>query len=94
MLAGAGVIGAQVGATALASMTYPVAMRATGLGWALGVGRIGSIVGPTIGGLMMATAHDPRTVYLGCLLPVLLGMAAVAVLKRQSAPVRRAVAAS
>ena len=35
-----------VGATALASMTYPVAMRATGLGWALGVGRVGSIVAP------------------------------------------------
>jgi AAHS family 4-hydroxybenzoate transporter-like MFS transporter len=94
MLAGAGVIGAQVGATALASMTYPVAMRATGLGWALGVGRVGSIVGPTIGGLMMATAADPRSVYLGCLLPVLLGMGAVAVLKRQAAPVRRAATAT
>jgi MFS transporter, AAHS family, 4-hydroxybenzoate transporter len=94
MLAGAGVIGGQVGATALASMTYPVAMRATGLGWALGVGRIGSIVGPTIGGLMIATAPDPRSVYLGCLLPVLLGMAAVALLKRHAAPVRQAATAS
>jgi AAHS family 4-hydroxybenzoate transporter-like MFS transporter len=87
MLAGMGVIGAQVGATALASMTYPVAIRATGLGWALGVGRVGSIVGPTIGGIMIATAADPRSVYLGCLLPVLLGMAAVALLKRTTAPV-------
>jgi AAHS family 4-hydroxybenzoate transporter-like MFS transporter len=87
-LAGVGVIGAQVGVTALAAITYPVAMRATGLGWALGIGRVGSIVGPTIGGIMLTTAADPRSVYLGCIIPVLVGMAAVALLKRQAAPAR------
>jgi len=87
-LAGVGVIGAQVGATALAAMTYPVAMRATGLGWALGVGRVGSIVGPTIGGIMLTTAADARSVYLGCIIFVLVGMVAVALLKRQSAMAR------
>ncbi len=94
MLAGVGVIGAQVGATALASMTYPVTMRATGLGWALGVGRVGSIVGPAIGGLVLATAANPRSVYLGCIAPVLIGMAAVALLKRQTASARQPVIAS
>jgi hypothetical protein len=43
--------------------------------------------GPTIGGIMIATAADPRAGYLGCLLPVLLGMAAVALLKLKAAPV-------
>jgi AAHS family 4-hydroxybenzoate transporter-like MFS transporter len=94
MLAGIGVIGAQVGATALASMTYPVTMRATGLGWALGVGRVGSIVGPTIGGLMLATAADARSVYLACIAPVLIGMAAIALLKRQTVPAPQPVGAS
>ena len=75
-------------------MTYPVAMRATGLGWALGIGRVGSIVGPTIGGIMFATAPDPRTVYIGCLVPVLLGMAAISLLKRQAALAPRAATAS
>jgi AAHS family 4-hydroxybenzoate transporter-like MFS transporter len=93
MLAGVGVIGAQVGVTALASMTYPVAMRATGLGWALGVGRVGSIIGPTILGLMLATS-DPRSVYLWCLVPIAIGILAVALLKRQAAPLPRPVAAS
>ena len=93
-LAGVGVIGGQVGATALASMTYPVAMRATGLGWALGVGRVGSIVGPTIVGLMLATASDARSVYLWCLAPIALGMAAVALLKRRAAPAARTVTVS
>lgn len=85
VLAGVGVIGAQVGVTALASMTYPVTMRATGLGWALGVGRVGSIVGPTIGGFVVAAAADARSVYLGCVVPVLIGMVAVALLKRRTA---------
>jgi AAHS family 4-hydroxybenzoate transporter-like MFS transporter len=94
MLAGVGVIGAQVGLTALASMTYPVAMRSTGLGWALGVGRVGSIVGPAIGGVMLATAEDARSVYVVCVAPVLIGMAAVALLKRQTAPARQPVPAA
>ena len=93
MLAGVGVIGAQVGVTALASITYPVAMRSTGLGWALGVGRVGSIIGPAIGGMMLATAADPRSVYLGCVAPVLVGMAAVALLKRNAAPAPQPVPA-
>jgi AAHS family benzoate transporter-like MFS transporter len=33
---------------------YPPYLRPTGLGWALGVGRLGAIVGPTYGGIVMA----------------------------------------
>jgi AAHS family 4-hydroxybenzoate transporter-like MFS transporter len=87
MFVGFGVVGGQVGVNALASMTYPVAMRSTGLGWALGVGRVGSIVGPTIGGIMLASAHDPRAVYLVCIAPAIVGIAAVALLKRRAAAV-------
>jgi MFS transporter, AAHS family, 4-hydroxybenzoate transporter len=94
MLAGVGVIGAQVGVTALASMSYPVAMRATGLGWALGVGRVGSIVGPAIGGFVVATADDARLVYLGCIAPVVIGMLAVGMLKRRVGPNPQPAAAS
>jgi len=90
-LAGVGVIGAQVGANALATMTYPVAIRATGLGWALGVGRVGSIVGPTVIGLMLANAADARSVYLWCLAPISFGMLAVALLKRRAPPAREPV---
>jgi len=51
---GFGVVGAQIGMNALAAGMYPAAIRSTGVGWALGVGRIGSIVGPTIGGWLLA----------------------------------------
>jgi MFS transporter, AAHS family, 4-hydroxybenzoate transporter len=92
-LAGFGVVGGQVGVNALASMTYPVAIRSTGLGWALGVGRVGSIVGPAIGGVVLATAEDPRSVYLVCIVPTVIGIIAVALLKRSAAPVAQTVGA-
>ncbi len=94
MLAGFGVVGGQVGVNALASMTYPVAIRSTGLGWALGIGRIGSIVGPAIGGVMLATAEDPRSVYLVCIVPTLIGIIAVALLMRSAPPIAQPVGAS
>jgi MFS transporter, AAHS family, 4-hydroxybenzoate transporter len=52
-LAGVFVIGGQTGANALASTFYPTFIRSTGIGWALGIGRIGSIAGPFIGGTMI-----------------------------------------
>ncbi|MCP1196033.1 MFS transporter [Acetobacter senegalensis] len=37
----------------LAASLYPVKVRATGMGWAMGVGRIGAVAGPYIGGLLL-----------------------------------------
>ena len=44
------VIGAQPGVNAFAATFYPTYLRSTGIGWGLGIGRIGAIVGPVIGG--------------------------------------------
>lgn len=54
-VAGVGVCvsGSQVGANALAASFYPTAGRATGVSWALGAGRIGSILGSLFGGLLL-----------------------------------------
>jgi MFS transporter, AAHS family, 4-hydroxybenzoate transporter len=46
-------IGAQLCVVALASEFYPVELRATGVGWAVGVGRIGAITGPLVGSLLI-----------------------------------------
>jgi AAHS family 4-hydroxybenzoate transporter-like MFS transporter len=51
--AGFGVIGAQTSSNALAAEVYPTAIRSTGVGWALGVGRIGSILGPLLGAALV-----------------------------------------
>lgn len=52
--AGFGNGGSIVGANALSSAFYPVGMRGTGVSWALGVGRAGSIVGSMIGSVLIA----------------------------------------
>ncbi len=46
--------GAQIGMNSLAASIYPTASRATGVGWALGIGRWGSILGPVVGGMLLA----------------------------------------
>jgi MFS transporter, AAHS family, 4-hydroxybenzoate transporter len=52
--AGFCVVGSQIGANALAGIFYPSSMRSTGVGWALGIGRFGAVVGPLIGGALLA----------------------------------------
>ena len=52
-VAGFCIVGGQIAANALAAGFYPTSVRATGVGWALGMGRIGSIVGPLVGGVLL-----------------------------------------
>jgi AAHS family 4-hydroxybenzoate transporter-like MFS transporter len=52
-VAGIFVLGGQVGLNALAGTFYPTFIRSTGAGWAFGVGRVGSILGPVLGGILI-----------------------------------------
>jgi MFS transporter, AAHS family, 4-hydroxybenzoate transporter len=47
------VLGVQSGINVLGAMIYPTSLRANGSGWQLGIGRIGSIVGPLVGALFV-----------------------------------------
>jgi MFS transporter, AAHS family, 4-hydroxybenzoate transporter len=62
--AGFCVIGGQIAANALAAGFYPTSVRATGVGWALGMGRVGSIVGPLVGGALLAGKWSTAAVFL------------------------------
>jgi len=79
-LSGFGVIGAQIGCNALAAAVYPTAIRATGVGWALGVGRIGAIVGPLVGGVLLAHHWAPGPIILMAVIPALIAAGAVLML--------------
>jgi AAHS family 4-hydroxybenzoate transporter-like MFS transporter len=68
--AGFCVVGGQIGANALAAKAYPTAIRATGVGWALGIGRIGSIIGPVIGGYLLSLQWEMHHVFLIGAIPV------------------------
>jgi MFS transporter, AAHS family, 4-hydroxybenzoate transporter len=63
-VAGFMIIGAQGGLNALAANFYPTSVRSTGIGWALGVGRIGSIVGPLLGGMFLMMGWKPSGMLL------------------------------
>jgi AAHS family 4-hydroxybenzoate transporter-like MFS transporter len=58
------VTGAQAGINAIAASFYPTSMRSTGVGWALGVGRIGSIVGPMITSALLVWRWTPQQIFL------------------------------
>lgn len=78
-LLGVTVQAAQAGLNVLAAMYYPTATRSTGVGWALGVGRVGAIVGPLIGGAMLKMHWTPREIFLAGMVPALISAAAVVV---------------
>lgn len=64
-LGGAGIAGSQFCFNALVASYYPTAVRTTGLGWALGVGRVGSILGPLIGGMALASGATMADIFSG-----------------------------
>ncbi len=68
--------GAQGGLSAVAATFYPTSIRSTGIGWCLGIGRIGSIVGPMIGGFMLKLDWTPREILMAGSIPALCAAAA------------------
>ncbi len=87
--AGFCIVGGQIASNALAATYYPTTMRSSGVGWALGIGRIGSIVGPLIGGIMLARHVGAETLFLAAAVPALcasLAAFALARITRRSAP--------
>ena len=67
--AGAGVMGGQTSLIVLAGAFYPTFIRATGAGWGLGIGRTGAIIGPLVGGAMLAAHWKPDQIFLMAAIP-------------------------
>lgn len=62
--AGFFLVGGQIAANALTAGFYPTSIRATGVGWALGIGRVGSIIGPLVGGALLSLKWSAGEVFL------------------------------
>lgn len=57
---------------ALSSSLYPADARSTGVGWALGVGRVGAVIGPSAAGALVARSWSTPSIYLAfAVLPLL-----------------------
>lgn len=64
-------IGGLNGINALAVASYPASLRTTGIGWALGLGRFGSILAPLLGGVLVANQWRIESLFLVAAVPAL-----------------------
>lgn len=72
MVTGFCIIGGQPAVNALAATYYPTALRSTGLGWSLGIGRWGSIAGPVLGGLLIQFEWSNSEIFLAMAVPTVI----------------------
>lgn len=68
-MAGAATIGTQIIANAYVSQYYPSDMRSSGIGWSLGIGRLGAVAGPLMGGMLLTMNLPIKMNFLAFAIP-------------------------
>lgn len=68
-VAGFCIVGGQPAINALAATYYPTSLRSTGIGWAVGIGRLGSIVGPVVGGELLRLEWSISALFVAAAVP-------------------------
>ena len=79
-VAGWCIVGGQPGLNTLAATYYPTAARSTGVGAALGVGRLGAIIGPYAGGVLLAQQWQAQQLFWVAAVPAAITTIVLAVL--------------
>jgi MFS transporter, AAHS family, 4-hydroxybenzoate transporter len=74
------IVGSQTGANAACGKLYPARMRTSGLGWALGIGRLGGIAAPILGGWLLARGLEPLHIFLSACVFALIAAVATGLL--------------
>ncbi|MFB7087820.1 MFS transporter [Streptomyces sp. NPDC056296] len=77
-VAGLGALGTQNLVNIFVARSYPAHLRGTGLGFSLGVGRIGAIVGPSYLAVVTVMISSPKAGFYAFVIPALLGAALTA----------------
>ena len=75
------IFGSMAGLYAFAPIVYPAAIRTTGMGWSIGIGRIGAILAPLIAGMLLDRGWSPPHLYYAYALPLLVSMFTVLALR-------------
>ena len=73
LLIGISLQGGYTGMYAVAAKLYPIEIRSTGVGWAIGLGRLGAGIGPGLAGYMLATGFSITDNFLVFGIPMLIG---------------------
>jgi AAHS family 4-hydroxybenzoate transporter-like MFS transporter len=89
-LAGMTIIGSQTGLNGTCGKLYPARMRTSGLGWALGIGRLGAIVAPVLGGYLLSLGLPPTHIFLSACGFALIAGLATALLAFRGVPIEAA----
>lgn len=79
-------IGANIGMIATSNIVYPVHIRADGVGWAMGLQKLGSIAGAMLGGYLVAIEMSVQMVFLIIAVPVVVASLVSWRLRRQRFP--------
>jgi MFS transporter, AAHS family, 4-hydroxybenzoate transporter len=69
--------GAQTGLNAFAPRCYPTVARSTGVGWMMGVGRLGSIFGSSIGGVLISGGWGSQGIFIALAVPACVAAIAI-----------------
>ncbi|KVH59600.1 MFS transporter [Burkholderia cepacia] len=93
-LAGASTIGTQIVNCAYAGQFYPMAIRSTGIGWTLGVGRSGAILAPIVIGVLVGIDLPLAQNFMAIGLPALVAAVAVGLIDQRRSASRHGLAAS
>lgn len=92
-LAGLGIGGQQIVLNYMVAQAYPTALRATATGWAIGLGRVGAIIGSASGGWFLEHG-GPAGYYSALIVPLAIAAAALLIIRTQAdAPASQPVAA-
>ena len=78
---GLGVNAAVIALYALVADVYPVNIRTTAIGWAIGVGRFSAVLSPAIAGFVLELGVEEGTLFLVFALPMLLAAGLVLAIK-------------
>lgn len=83
-IVGAFVDGGFAGLYAVAARLYPAELRTTGIGWAIGLGRLGGIAGPYLGGLAVGAGLATTALFALFAAPLLIAALAVLAIGRDA----------
>lgn len=65
--------GGFTGLYSAAAKAYPTGMRSTGIGWSIGLGRLGAVFGPALAGYLIAAGLDMSTNFYIFAIPMAVG---------------------
>jgi len=85
-VAGACTIGTQILLYAYVAQYYSLSNRSTGIGWASGVGRLGAILGPILGGVLMAAQLEVEMNFVAVGVPAIIAALAISMVGRDVQP--------